>query len=49
MVRMNLIVTDWMEIRIRILLIKNTTDVMITAGIVVKDIGGHVGKRYGWK
>jgi hypothetical protein len=39
MLRMNLIVKDWVELMTRILFIKNTTDVMITAGIVVKDIG----------
>jgi hypothetical protein len=38
----------------RTLVIKGTMDVMITVGIVVKDIGRHdgmvkhVGKWYGW-
>jgi|TergutCu122P1_1016479.scaffolds.fasta_scaffold988837_2 hypothetical protein len=54
MIRMNLIVKDRVELMIKILVIKDTMDVMITVGIVVKDIGRHdgevkhVGKWYGW-
>jgi hypothetical protein len=54
MIGMNLVVKDRVKLMIRILVIKDTMDVMITVDIVVKDIGGHdgrvkhVGKWYGW-
>ena len=41
---MNLIVKHRVELMIRILVIKNTMDVMITVGIVVKDIDRRDGK-----
>ena len=53
MIRMNLIVKTRVELMLRILVVKDTIDVMITVGIVVKDIGRHdgrvkhVGKWYG--
>jgi len=49
MIRMNLIVKDRMELKI--LVIKDTMNVMITVGIVVSRHDGkfkHVGKWYGW-